>query len=200
VKFTWTKEEISIADELMKLAPKLRDEFLEYHKDFYTTFKGGKPYSAANPHAILDDVPGKVDWKVEGLRYALLEQRIEHNMFLDPKLSNNFPTAASLTKKYVSHCGCSGYSILEPMGLIRRHMDVENRSHNFIRIHIPLIVPEGEIGLEVNGHNLKWNDLFAFDNGEQHSAYNRTKERRLIYIIDITRSFLLIPKFERNNV
>ena len=51
------------------------------------------------------------------------------------------------------------------MGLIGRHMDVENRLHNFIRIHIPLIVPEGEIGLEVNGHNLKWNELFAFDNG-----------------------------------
>lgn len=200
MKFIWSKEEISIAEELLQLIPNLRDEFLQYHKDFDTTFKGGKPYSLANPHAILDDVPGKVDWKVEGLRYALLEQKIEHNMFLDPKLSTIFPTASQLTKKYLQHCGCSGYSILEPMGLIKRHMDVENRSHHFVRIHIPLIVPEGEVGFEVNGQNLKWDNLFAFDNGEQHSAYNRTKSRRLIYIIDITRSFLSIPKFERNNV
>jgi hypothetical protein len=196
----WTRDKISIADELMELAPKLREEFLEYHKDFDTTFKGGTPYSAVNSHAILDNVPGKVDWKVEGLRYAVPEQKVEHNMFQEQKVSDRFPTAAALTKKYQKHCCCSGYSILEPYGLIKRHMDVENRSHVFVRIHIPLIIPEGEIGLEVSGHNIKWTDLFAFDNGEQHSAYNRTKKRRLIYIIDITREFLSIPKYERNNV
>ena len=51
----WYRNEIKIADELMELAPKLRDEFLEYHKDFHTTFKGGISYAATNPLAILNE-------------------------------------------------------------------------------------------------------------------------------------------------
>jgi hypothetical protein len=196
MKVSWSKEEISIADELMSLVPKLRDEFLKYHTDFDTTFNGGTPYSVANPSAILDNVPGKVDWKVEGIRYALFERNIVTNLFMDPKIRNNFPTATGLTEKYINCCGCSGFSILESIGIISRHLDVENRLHKTVRIHIPLIVPEGDCGLEVNGTSLKWSDLFAFDNGELHSAYNRTKKRRLIYIIDIQRSFLSIPNYD----
>jgi len=51
----WYRNEIKIADELMELVPKLRDEFLEYHKDFHTTFQGGISYAASNPEAILDE-------------------------------------------------------------------------------------------------------------------------------------------------
>jgi hypothetical protein len=188
MKTLWPKQEISIGDELMSLADKLREEFLAHHSDYHTTFKGGKSYASANPLAILDENE-KADWKVEGIRYALPEQKIENNMF-----SNIFPTATALTKKYINHCGCSGYSSLEAGGIIKRHVDIENRSHNTVRIHIPLIIPEGDTGFEVTGIKTNWSDLFAFDNGELHSAYNLTKQRRLIYIIDITRSFLGIPK------
>lgn len=197
MKVTWTKKEISISDELISLAPKLRDEFLNYHTDFDTTFKGGTPYSVANPSAILDNVSGEVDWKVEGLRYALFERNIKTNLFEDSKIRNNFPTAAALTEKYIDHCGCSGYSILEAGGIIRKHLDIENRLHKTVRIHIPLIIPEGDCMFEVNGTILNWSELFAFDNGELHSAYNKTKKRRLVYIIDITRTFLSIPKYEK---
>ena len=52
MKYFWPKEDIHIADELLSLVPNLRDEFLAHHKDFDTTFKGGVPYSKANPLAI----------------------------------------------------------------------------------------------------------------------------------------------------
>lgn len=190
----WYRNEIRIADELMELAPKLRDEFLEYHKDFHTTFKGGTSYAATNPLAILDEKE-KNDWKVEGLRYALPEQRIEQNFFLEPRVRSIFPTASTLTQQYIAHAGCSGYSVLEAGGVINRHADIENKSHNTIRIHIPLIVPEGDVYFEVDGKELEWSDLFGFDNGQLHSAHNKSQKRRLIYIIDITRSFLGIPAF-----
>lgn len=189
----WYRNEIRIADELMELVPKLRDEFLEYHKDFHTTFKGGVSYAASNPLAILDEKE-KQDWKVEGLRYALPEQGIEQNFFLEPRIRNIFPTAAALTQQYIAHVGCSGYSILEPGGDIKRHVDIENRSRNTIRIHIPLIIPEGDLALEVNGVKQNWSDIFAFDNAELHSAYNKTNKRRLIYILDISRSFCLTTR------
>lgn len=190
----WYRNEIRIADELMDLAPKLRDEFLEYHKDFHTTFKGGTSYAASNPLAILDEKE-KNDWKVEGLRYVLPEQGIEQNFFLEPRVRSIFPTASALTQKYIAHVGCSGYSILEPGGDIKRHTDIENKSHNTIRIHIPLIVPEGDVYFKVDGKEMQWSDLFGFDNGQLHSAHNKSQKRRLIYIIDISRSFLKIPAF-----
>jgi hypothetical protein len=189
MKTTWARSEISIADELMSLAPKLTEEFLNYHKDFDTTFSKGLSYGAGNPLAILDENE-KAKWKVEGLRYSLPEQRIEHNLFLDETVSKNFPTAAALTKKYQKECGCSGYSVLESGGIIKPHVDIENRSHNTIRIHIPLIIPDNGCNFDVQGIKLDWTDLFGFDNGVIHSAQNLSDKRRLIYIIDITRSFL----------
>jgi hypothetical protein len=190
----WTKEEISIADELMEIAPKLRDEFLDYHKDFDTTFSKGISYAAANPLTILNEQE-KESWKVEGLRYICPSQKVEQNLFLNPKISAAFPTATELTKKYINHCGCSGYSILDPGGIIEPHTDIENTLHNTVRIHIPLIIPEGDAMFDAEGVKTKWTDLFAFDNGSMHSAYNKTNKRRLIYIIDITRTFLSLPNW-----
>ena len=184
----WSRGEISIADELMELAPKLTQEFLEYHKDFDTTFSGGISYAASNPEAILDEHEKDV-WKVEGLRYSLPEKNIEQNMFLQPKTRMIFPTASSLTQKYIAHVGCSGYSVLDAAGIIKPHVDIENSSRKTVRIHIPLIIPEGDIALEVGGIKQDWSNLFAFDNAELHSAYNKTNKRRLIYILDISRSF-----------
>ena len=190
----WTRDKISIADELMELVPKLRDEFLAYHEDFDTTFSKGISYASANPLTILNDKEKDV-WKVEGIRYVCTPQNVERNLFLDPKISSAFPTATELTKKYINYCGCSGYSILDAGGVIERHTDIENPLHDTIRIHIPLIIPEGDAELEAEGVKTKWTDLFAFDNGAMHSAYNKTNKRRLIYILDIKRSFLSLPNW-----
>jgi len=188
------RKQILIADELMDLVPKLKQEFLDYHIDYYTTYKKAISYSAANPLTILNDDEKKV-WKVEGLRYVCQTHNTEINLFLDPEISNRFPTATSLTKKYLNVIGCSGYSSLDPGGKIEPHVDIENPTHNTIRIHIPLIIPDGDVMLDAEGIKTKWTDLFAFDNGSIHSAYNKTNERRLIYIIDIERSFLGLPKW-----
>jgi hypothetical protein len=190
----WHRDEIKIAEELIELSSNLRDEFLEYHNDFHTTFKGGVSYAASNPLAVLDEKE-KTDWKVEGLRYSLPSQKVEQNLFLEQKIASSFPTASSLTKKYLNHCGCSGYSVLEPGGIIKPHKDIENVSHSTIRIHIPLIIPETGCQFDVNGVTIGWTDLFGFDNGITHSAINASDKRRLIYIIDITRSFLSIEKY-----
>ena len=84
---------------------------------------------------------------------------------------------------------------MEAGGIIEPHTDIENPLHDTIRIHIPLIIPEGDAELEAEGVKTKWTDLFAFDNGAMHSAYNKTNKRRLIYILDIKRSFLALPNW-----
>ena len=70
---------------------------------------------------------------------------------------------------------------------------MENRDGRTLRIHIPLLVPPGDIFFEVEGVEVDWSDLFGFNNQHIHSAFNLTPKRRLVYLIDITTEKLGIP-------
>ena len=195
MKIIWHKNELSLADELLSLVPSLTSDFLSYHTDYQTLFNSGKPY--INPtYDTQNEMSGKNSWRTEGIRYILPEKNIEVNFFEQDDIKTNFPTATNLTKKYLEHCGCSGYSSVEPYSFIRRHSDLENRKRRFVRIHIPLIIPEGDSFIEVDGNMFDWSDIFAFDNESYHSVYNNTPHRRLIYIIDLSRELLGIPPEE----
>ena len=74
-----------------------------------------------------------------------------------------------------------------------RHTGPENRNGKYVRIHIPLIIPEGDIFLEVNGEEVDWGDIFAFNNQLAHSSHNYSSEYRLIFLIDLEREFLGMP-------
>ena len=102
-------------------------------------------------------------------------------------------------QEYGDDCPILNYSILAPRSAILRHTGPENRSGRFIRIHIPLIVPEGDVFLEVDGEEVTWKDLFGFNNQYAHSAYNLTDEWRLIFLIDIDRQRAGLPPGEPYN-
>lgn len=189
----WYKDELPIADELLAMAPKLLEEFLAYHTDFDTTFSKCKTYAETNSNAYVKDSE-KNAWRTDGLKYALPDKHVEMNFYKDPSVRARFPTATALTEKYASECGCSGYSILDAGGVIERHTDIENRSRRTVRIHIPLIIPEGDTFFEVDGVEVDWTNIFAFDNESLHSAHNYTDKRRLIYIIDLSRSLMGLPE------
>lgn len=189
-KLIWFKDEISIADELLSLAKNLTEDFLNYHKDFDSDFSKGVSYE--NDY-IKDPLNKKAAWKVDALRYTYPHQNIDLKLFEDATMQEKFPTAAALTKKYAEHCLISSYSVLESRSSIGRHSDMENRERTYVRVHIPLIVPTGDIFLEVDNVEIDWSDIFAFDTELLHSAHNFTDYRRLVYILDISRKFLGIP-------
>lgn len=198
-KSIWLREEISVADELLALAPKLLEEFLAYHTDFVVgDFAKGMPYR--NP--IFDTSPYKSRpdaWKIDPLKYTNPKHNLVHDSTLLAEVQQRFPTAVALTKKYGDYCPVSTYSILESNAVIARHTGVENRDGLYVRIHIPLLVPPGDIFFEVEGAEIDWSDLFAFDNQFIHSAYNYTDQRRLVYLIDIHRDVLgLEPGIKTN--
>lgn len=189
-KFIWLREEIPIADELLALAPKLLEEFLAYHTDFLTgDFVNGVPYM--NP--IFDTNPYKSrpdSWKIDPLKYTNPKHNLVRDGTKNDLMRQRFPTAVSLTEKYGDYCPVSVYSILEANSVISRHTGVENRDGLYIRIHIPLLVPPGDIFFEVEGVEIDWGDLFAFDNQFIHSAHNYTDQRRLVYLLDLHRDVL----------
>lgn len=199
MKQYWLREEISIADELLALAPALTKEFLDYHTDFVSgDFVKGKPYN--NPTFDTTKIQSRAEaWKTEPLKYTYKEKDINVNLYADPVIKQRFPTAAALTEKYLDDCGISGFSILEKQSVIKRHTGIENRDNEFVRIHVPLIVPEGDIFFECEGIEIDWSDIWGFDNQLVHSAYNYTDYRRLVYLIDIKRTTLGIPVGEKYN-
>lgn len=187
-KAIFTREDISIADELMALRDDLTREFLNYHEDWDGEFKKGVPVRTVYDIDSIVNYHGA--WKATNVKYVFKDM---HEL-LDVGARKFFPTAIALTNKYGGDCPISSYSVLESNSVISRHTGPENRNGNFIRIHIPLIVPEGDIFFEVGGEVIRWDDIFGFDNQTIHSAHNYTSKRRLVYLIDIRRSRIGLPK------
>jgi hypothetical protein len=198
-KSIWLRKEISIADELLSLAPKLTEEFLAYHTDFIEgNFSKGVPY--INETFDTNNIKSHEHaWKIDGLKYVYKEKNIILDPFKNNEIKTRFPTAVALTERWGEDCPISTYSILEKNSVIERHTGIENRNGEFLRIHIPLIIPKGDIFLEVEGVEIDWSDLFGFDNQFIHSAYNYTDHRRLVYLIDIRRSAIGIEPGEKTN-
>ena len=126
-------------------------------------------------------------WKALSFKYTYPDENFEQHMPLDIR-ENKFPTTDTILKELGDDCPIATYSYLAPQTQLHRHTGVENRTGEFIRIHIPLIIPEGDVFFECNDDEVRWDDIFAFDNQLVHSAHNLTDEGRLVYIIDIRRT------------
>jgi len=56
-----------------------------------------------------------------------------------------------------------------------------------IRCHFPLVIPEGDCGMEIGGKTVKWEvgkPLF-FDDCYEHKVWNNTEEDRVVLLFDI---------------
>jgi len=216
----YKRHEISVGDYLMSLREKLAEEFLVGFNSLkevadarcvrslgydYQGYNGVKNKLNVEPIRLetFDNKTKQFEenlnsWKSMNFKYEtrtpdwgndgkyLLEKD-------DPMLAKKYPTAMRLTRKYGEYCPISLYSVMAPRTVLRRHTGPENRTGKYIRIHIPLIVPKGDIFLEVNGEKVDWSDLFGFNNQLAHSAWNLSDEYRLIYIIDLDREFIGMP-------
>ena len=136
---------------------------------------------------------GNVDaWKVLGLKYHNPVNNSTMGMPED-SLKKLFPTSYKLIQEFGDDSPIIAYSYISPQSQLHRHTGIENRTGEFIRIHIPMIVPEGDVFFEVNDEEVKWDDIFAFDNQLVHSAHNLSDKGRVIYQIDIRRSRAGLP-------
>ena len=197
VKAIWLREEISIADDLLSYVPKLTEEFLAHHTDFIDgEFVKGVPITLPTLESSSQYTSRMNAWKTDPLKYVFPQADICSDLYLDPEIAERYPTACSIVSKYYENCACVAYSVLEKNAIITRHTGVENRDNEFIRIHVPLIVPEGDIFFEVENIEIDWSDIWGFNNQLIHSAHNHSNNRRLVFLIDIRRDFLGIPNGE----
>jgi len=182
-KYVWRHNEIPYAQQFLELAPKLRDDFVKVHPD---VLQQQEQRVKGDEQKYWHDING---WVPLGVLYK--------KQWADDEsvIKKNYPTAHRLVSAFGDDCNVASYSILKPRAKIPLHNgDEENRYCKFIRCHIPLIVPPGDMGLWIMGQRIGWRDgVFGFDNSGVHIAWSNAQTNRLVFIIDLHRSTLGIP-------
>jgi beta-hydroxylase len=79
-----------------------------------------------------------------------------------------------------------GYSLMLPGAEITPHVGYTD---DVLRMHLGLIVPQGDCALIVGGQTRAWKKggIMFFDDRVEHSAHNLTDSPRLILLLDIAR-------------
>jgi hypothetical protein len=192
----FTSTDVPYFEYLRTLTDDLRNDFLKEHPSYTDINKSIEGLELidfsdrylvnASDNLISDPESWKVAWFTYKENYDDLSYVYEDRL-------QKYPTVAKLIKKLKPILGIVMYSSMESHSVIERHTDNENRENKFLRIQIPLIIPKGDVFLEVNGEEADYSDMFGFNNQYVHSAHNYTKDRRLVFIIDIRRAFLGMP-------
>ena len=91
-------------------------------------------------------------WKNIGFRYERHTEEMDVNFTLsaESQYAKYYPTAYKLITEFGDKCPIANYSSFAPHTILNRHTGPENRNGKHIRIHIPLIIPEGDVFFEVN--------------------------------------------------
>jgi ornithine lipid ester-linked acyl 2-hydroxylase len=78
------------------------------------------------------------------------------------------------------------FSILGPQKRLPLHA---GPLKSLVRVHLALLVPEGECWIEIAGRRCTWTEgeLLIFDDTHLHRAYNGTDQDRVVVFIDIVR-------------
>jgi hypothetical protein len=201
-KALYTRAEIPIAAEIMANQQGLLDDFmagfddLESAKDAqcirvmeedYTGVHNGNhvvnKYLVSRNPVTKTWHPNAEGWWVKQFRFDDGNGNMLYDMTEED--CKRYPTATNMLKKYNDICPIMNYSIIAPYTVLHRHTGPENRDGKFIRVHIPLIIPKGDIFLEVYGNEVDWSDIFAFNNQLQHSAHNYSSEWRMVFLFDL---------------
>lgn len=118
---------------------------------------------------------------VEGNQWRTFEL-----VFFGIKVSKNLnecPKTAQLLSQ-IPELITADFSVLPPHTEILPH---KGYSRMITRCHLPLIVPDGDLGIEVNGETRHWEEgrLISFDDSLVHKAWNRTNELRVVMMVDV---------------
>lgn len=201
LKNVYRGDEVKFVAMFRALRSALLADFIAAHPDFLT---GEKSNIAGQGFGIdytkdggLNHTPTdsslytnrKESWTTVGLKSPVVGLSYKNQSVY----RSRYPTAFALIEMFGNACQMAAYTILEPGAIIYRHTGLEDRAAKNIRVHIPLHVPNGDIGFEVEGETVIWDDVFSFNDQKLHSAWNNTSQRRLILFVDLTREKCDLP-------
>ena len=209
----WYRKDIPIFEDLLTFKQGLIDDFMSGYDDLASAVLQPESINSIDlanyPPNVIEMAEGMLvsrdpttlqwstnfnSWKSLGIiNMVRIGGELKEHWEIDEEPAKKFPTSINLLNKYRHGLFSLVYSAIAPYTILHRHFGPENIDGAFVRIHLPLIIPEGDIFLEVQGQEVEWNDIFAFNNQYLHSAYNFSKEWRLIMIIDMAREVCDLP-------
>jgi aspartyl/asparaginyl beta-hydroxylase (cupin superfamily) len=158
-------------DQIDNLIPQLKEEFLSVNGldtagiPLYSEYIG----NSLDPH-------GK--WKM--LVIKIMGEWEDKNAIKYPVLTN-------LVKSFGDVCRGAGYSVLDAGGAVPMHTDTEEGHENYVICHVPLIIPEGDIGFQEGEVKCTWieGSCFLLDVEVPHSIWNNTQQPRIVLLLEL---------------
>jgi len=207
-KKIWIGEEIPIAHKLLKYREGLINDFMKGFDNLEDAIMANTINSIQPQYLNVsleeakkflvqqDPITRKWNPTFDVWRSTLLRNKVELNgkVELDEYASEEdakkFPTAMALLDEFSDACYGLVYSGLGPRSILQRHVGPENIDGLYLRVHLPLIIPKGDVFLEVDNEEVTWDQLMGFNNQYLHSAHNYTNEWRLVMIMDLRRELI----------
>jgi len=141
-------------------------------REILDEYRGLAGSLAAWPQSDLHDG----GWQVFGLFDFPSGAQLPHN-------TRRCPVTSALVARHVPGHGAAGFSVLRPGTRIQPHCGYQG---SFLRCHLPLVVPQGDCGLEVNGEIRRWvaGEPLVFDDRVEHRAWNLAGGDRVVLLVD----------------
>ena len=100
---------------------------------------------------------------------------------------SKYPVLAELVNSFGDVCRGAGYSILDAGGAVPMHTDTEEGHENYVICHVPLIVPEGDIGFLEGSYKGTWveGECFLLNVEVPHSIWNNTSQPRVVVLLEL---------------
>jgi aspartyl/asparaginyl beta-hydroxylase (cupin superfamily) len=158
-----------LRDTINKLIPQFRTEFLAVH---------GTNTSDIPLYDTGKELDVHKKWRMCVLK----------NMGVwDNQSKTLYPTLNQFVEEMGDTCRSVGYSILEPGGNVITHTDTEENHEDYVIVHAPLIVPEGDVGFIENDERGKWieGECFILDVESPHSIWNYTDKPRVVVLFEL---------------
>lgn len=190
LKNIYRADEFKFTDVLNSYRDGLVEDFLKQNPSYFNITDVPNYEITKHPEQskayINDMISNPNGWNTLGFKNM-------DNQKINESYRDRYPTAFKLLDYFGDDIMSGGYSSMEPQMILRRHTGHENKKALRIRVHIPLIIPKGDIGFECWGEAVYWDNVFAFNNQKAHSAWNFTDERRLVFILDLLRANCDMP-------
>lgn len=154
------------------LVPQMRQDFLNAH---------GLNTSNIPLYETAEKLDKQKKWKMSVLK--IMGE-------WDQEAKIKYPTLNKLVEDWGDICRGAGYSILEPGGNVITHTDTEEDHENYVIVHVPLIVPQGDVGFMENDYTGTWveGDSFILDVESPHSIWNFTDHSRVVILLELKKA------------
>ncbi len=159
-----------------------KDSFIKMLESHYVAIKNEYFSSVTEEHLTKwpqQDIYND-GWNVFGLRFQGYDIKPAHDQC---------PVISKIIKDHSNLIDTLGFSILNPGTIITPHKGITD---TVLRCHMGIQVPEGDCAIKVDGVDHKWQNgiAFIFDDTLEHSAWNKTNEKRIVMLMDLKKTEL----------